>query len=86
MRRVPEDAQSAGIEYINYTGGEPLIRGDILNIIKEASDLGIEASLFTNLILMREEIALELYEREVLVMTSLDGPRDVYEAAKGIGT
>ncbi|MDW8034870.1 MAG: radical SAM protein [Candidatus Korarchaeum sp.] len=86
LRKVLEDARSTGIEYINYTGGEPLIRDDMLNIIKETVDLGIEVSLFTNLTLMREEVASELSKREVFVMTSLDGPRDVYEAVKGIGT
>lgn len=86
LRRVLLEAQATGIEYINYTGGEPLLRDDMLDIIGETAELGIEASIFTNLTLMREEIASELSRRGVFLMTSLDGPRDVYERVKGRGT
>lgn len=86
LRGILREASSLGVEYINYTGGEPLMRGDMLEIIKETTELGIETSLFTNLTLMSESIASKLSKLEVFLMTSLDGPRDVYEMVKGIGT
>ncbi|MEM2811180.1 MAG: radical SAM protein, partial [Candidatus Korarchaeum sp.] len=79
LRGILREASSLGVEYINYTGGEPLMRGDMLEIIKETTELGIETSLFTNLTLMSESIASKLSKLEVFLMTSLDGPRDVYE-------
>lgn len=85
LRNILREASSLGVEYINYTGGEPLMRSDIVEIIEETAELGIETSLFTNLTLMSESIASKLSKLEVFLMTSLDGPRDVYEIVKGTG-
>ena len=86
MVRVLKEAASTGVEYINYTGGEPLLREDILEILRQTVDLGIEASLFTNLTLVSESIASELSRLNVFILTSLDGPEEVYERVKGEGT
>lgn len=86
LKRILRDAASSGVEYINYTGGEPLLRRDMLEILRETVELGMEASIFTNLTLMNEKIASELSRLGIFILTSLDGPREVYEGAKGVGT
>ncbi|WP_168371282.1 radical SAM protein [Pyrodictium occultum] len=84
--RLVGEAAELGVAHINLTGGEPLLRGDILELLAAAVDSGIEASLFTNMALLRDGVAGELARLGVLLYTSLDGPREVYEAAKGPGS
>jgi MoaA/NifB/PqqE/SkfB family radical SAM enzyme len=43
----------AGIRRIVLTGGEPLVRDDVVEIARYASDLGFDVSLSTNSILLR---------------------------------
>jgi len=81
-----KEAAELGVKHVNYTGGEPLLRKDIVKLIEETFDLGIEASLFTNLTLMDEARARELSRLDLYIMTSLDGPKEVYEEVKGPGT
>ncbi len=80
------EAASNGINYINYTGGDPLIRRDISEILEGTVDLGIDASIFTNLTLLNRDIASKISRFDIEVMTSLDGPREIYERVKGQGT
>ncbi|MET1128579.1 MAG: radical SAM protein, partial [Thermoproteota archaeon] len=84
--RVVREASDAGVEYINFTGGEPLLRRDLFEIVEAALDGGIEVSIFSNLTLLGEEQARRIARLGLYVLTSLDGPPEVYEAAKGPGT
>jgi len=81
-----DEAAELGIEHVNLTGGEPLLRRDIFKIIEAARNHGIETSIFTNMTLMTEDTAAWLARLEAFLYTSLDGPRDVYEKAKGPGS
>ncbi len=84
--KLLREAASSGIKYINYTGGDPLIRRDISEILEETVDLGIDASIFTNLTLLNRDTASKISRLGIEVMTSLDGPREIYERVKGQGT
>ncbi|MEM1557510.1 MAG: GTP 3',8-cyclase MoaA [Thermoproteota archaeon] len=50
--RIVEAASSLGINRVKITGGEPLLRSDIVEIIREVSPLVKEVSLVTNGILL----------------------------------
>jgi MoaA/NifB/PqqE/SkfB family radical SAM enzyme len=78
-----EEASNEGVNEVNFTGGEPLLRKDIFRILRKTVDLGMNASLFTNLMKMDRDNAVELCKLDIYVLTSLDGPRTVYERAKG---
>jgi len=84
--RIIGEAAELGVGHINFTGGEPLLRRDIFEIIGAVCDRGIETSLFTNMTLMTEDTAARLARLETSLLTSLDGPRDVYEKVKGPGS
>jgi MoaA/NifB/PqqE/SkfB family radical SAM enzyme len=45
-----------GLEAINFTGGEPLLRKDIVELIKYSKKLGLSTILTTNGILLKEKI------------------------------
>lgn len=82
---IIKDAYSIGIEYINITGGEPLLRKDIVDIVKVIKEYGIEVSIFSNLILLNREISENISKYIDYFLTTIDGPRNLYESIKGIG-
>ncbi len=85
--RVLRDAADAGVKFVNFTGGEPLVRKDLFTILSEARELGIDISIFSNLTLLKDEDAEKLYRLEVPVYTSMDGPtKEVHERLRGRGS
>lgn len=85
--KVIEEASELGIEHVHYTGGEPLIRKDIIEILRETVNHDIDATLFTNATLINDEIARELSALEIFIYTSMDGPsKEVHELVRGPGT
>jgi len=86
LERVAREAGELGVEYVNVTGGEPLLRRDIVDVLRVFRESNIEVSLFTNLHLMRESTAREVSKYVDGVLTTIDGPREVYERVKGAGS
>ena len=85
--KVLEEAAEIGVEHVHFTGGEPLLRSDMLDILRYALDLGVKASLFTNLMVLNEETAEKLSRLEILIYTSLEGSnKEAFEALRGYGT
>ena len=50
--------RNIGIEHINFTGGEPLLREDLPQLLKQAKELGFKIELTTNGILYPEKARL----------------------------
>ena len=42
VKKIIEEAADVGVEHIHYTGGEPLLRNDIFDILKRTIELGID--------------------------------------------
>ncbi len=81
-----EEAACLGVKHVHLTGGEPLIRNDIFDIIEAGVDYGLQISIFTNASLINDEVAERLNDLNVFVFTSLDGPnKRVHEAVRGEG-
>lgn len=45
-----------GLEALNFTGGEPLLRNDIVDLIKFSKEIGLSVILTTNGILLKDKI------------------------------
>ena len=79
-----------GIQYsksFNVTGGEPLLRGDILEVIKEIKGRGFGLYLLTNGILVNEKKAGSLADLGVDgVQVSVEGPEEIHDSIRGKGT
>jgi radical SAM protein with 4Fe4S-binding SPASM domain len=73
---------------VGLTGGEPLLRRDVLDILDAALDAGLHPSLTTNAVLLTEELARELGRRQGFTLNvSLEGPSaEVNDAVRGAGT
>lgn len=56
--RIVKVANSLGIRRVKYTGGEPLLRGDLVDIIRGSVELGLEdVAITTNGTLLKGRVA-----------------------------
>ncbi|RLI26897.1 MAG: radical SAM protein [Candidatus Hecatellales archaeon] len=84
--RLVGEAAELGVEYINFTGGEPLLYPGFEEVLKETRDRGIEVGVFTNLTLLTPSWVKLFSRLEVSVLSSLDGSRETHEANRGPGS
>jgi radical SAM protein with 4Fe4S-binding SPASM domain len=71
--KIIEEASLLGVKHIAFTGGEPLLRDDLLLLLDHTTRRGIQASINTNGSLITKQIAEELLKRRVFVYLSVDG-------------
>ena len=88
MDRLFADLASLGSFRLGLTGGEPLLRKDLLEILDAATDRGLHPCLTTNGLLLTESLARELGRRELVWLNvSLEGPTaEVNDAVRGRGS
>ncbi len=85
--KVIREAWELEVEHLHFTGGEPLLREDWRELIRETLARGMEVTVFTNSTLVDSEVAAFLGKHEVGVFTSLDGScKEVFEAIRGRGS
>lgn len=79
-----EDAAKLGVEAMSISGGEPLLRNDIFDVIKKAVDCGIVPVLLTNGLLLPEKWE-QLGEAGLrYIIISFDSVvKEVYEKQRG---
>lgn len=70
---------------LNVTGGEPLVRKDLFEVLRLMREQGFEISLLTNGTLVDREKAEELRGLVRLVQVSIEGPEPVHDAIRGKG-
>ena len=71
--RIVDELYEMGTKWFGLSGGEPLIRKDIFEIIKHAKNLGMNVSLITNGYYVKGHILEQLIRNEVMTAVSLDG-------------
>ncbi len=73
-----------GVKYVDFTGGEPLLRADIGEIYREAKRLGFWTSITTNTILYPHK-AQEIQGKVDFLNFSLDGPdAESHDQSRGV--
>ncbi len=69
---------------VNLTGGEPLLRKDLYDVITAFKHIGFDIYLLTNGILIDNNIAHELYDLGVSgVQVSIEGPEEIHDSIRG---
>lgn len=84
--RIARDIGESGVQYVNLTGGEPLIHPHFANLVLELHRYGVEKSVVTNATIVKDGVLDVLYKTETYVFATLEGPRDVHEAIRGKGS
>lgn len=83
--RVVDDLAAAGVRIVIFSGGEPLLRPDLLELIARARDVGLAPQLSSNGVLIDNAMASRLRRAGVgYVGVSLDGPREFNDAHRGL--
>lgn len=72
IRRLIDQAIEAGVDGIAFSGGEPLLRDGLADLLKYAAHR-VKTLLSTNATLLDETLATQLAEMGVIVQISLDG-------------
>ncbi|HXV37795.1 MAG TPA: radical SAM protein [Myxococcota bacterium] len=76
---------AAGVRVVIFSGGEPLLRGDLFDLLAHAKRVGISPQLSTNGVLIDERIATRLAEVGVAyVGVSIDGIERFNDAYRGM--
>lgn len=88
LQDVISQAVAMGCKHIHFTGGEPLIRKDISELIRFASERGISIRMQTNGMLLDLDKAKQLKDAGLnSIMISLDSVvPEIHDANRGKGT
>ncbi|MFX0196250.1 MAG: radical SAM protein [Candidatus Hodarchaeota archaeon] len=77
--------QSVGLKYVNLTGGEPLVRKDIFEVIRLFTHSGMQVSMISNLANISEKQAEALVNSGLKCLkVSVDGPPDIHDQTRGV--
>ncbi|OKP91072.1 hypothetical protein A3844_04315 [Paenibacillus helianthi] len=71
--KILHKAKKEGLEYIRFTGGEPLLHENIIDFIKIAKDAGIQSSIITNGYYLAEKAELLGNAGLSQIIVSIDG-------------
>ncbi|MDI6806481.1 MAG: radical SAM protein [Candidatus Aenigmarchaeota archaeon] len=87
-RNIIDQLSESNIMLLKITGGEPLVREDIFDILKYACDKKITTILSTNATLITNDVAKKLSQTGIdTVQVSLDSSdKLLHEKVRGIGT
>ncbi|MGW7084412.1 cytosylglucuronate decarboxylase [Streptomyces sp. NPDC054871] len=81
-------AREAGVAYVRFTGGEPLMHQDIVELVRAGTDAGMKMSMITNGMMLPKKAPLLAEAGLAQVIVSLDGgsatTHDVYRRSPGM--
>lgn len=81
-------AQSADVEFVRFTGGEPLLHKDIVSLVRAGTDAGMKLSIITNGSLLPAKIDVLSQAGLSQVIVSIDGSfagsHDFYRNTRGL--
>lgn len=86
MKIIHNVAQDKSVKAIWLSGGEPLLREDIVSVCQEITDCGIEPSLSTNGVLLTSDLISHLHQAGVnYIHLSLDGAKaETHNRLRGV--
>jgi radical SAM protein with 4Fe4S-binding SPASM domain len=84
--RIIDELYEMGTKWFGLSGGEPLVRKDIFEIIEHAKSLGMNVSLITNGYYVKGDILDNLVRNEVMTAISLEGIGKTNDFMRGKGS
>jgi radical SAM protein with 4Fe4S-binding SPASM domain len=85
-KKIVDELYELGAKWFGISGGEPLVRKDIFEIIEHAKSLGMNVSLITNGFFAKGDILDKLIRNEVMTAVSLDGTEQTNDMTRGKGS
>ncbi|MCJ7722111.1 radical SAM protein, partial [Candidatus Bathyarchaeota archaeon] len=73
-----------GVPFFDLSGGEPLLRKDLIVLAKRVASHGCLVSMNTNGTLLNEDTVSKIADVFDTVVVSLDGPKDVHDKIRGV--
>ncbi|MBL8739930.1 MAG: radical SAM protein, partial [Myxococcales bacterium] len=84
-KRVIDDLAVSGVTTLIVSGGEPLLRADVFELIERARSRGLSVQLSTNGVLIDGAVATRLKHLGIAyVGVSIDGPADLNDRYRGL--
>lgn len=75
-----------GVKWVTLSGGEPLTRKDLPQLVKELSDQGVAVNIITNGWLMNQDMANALKTNGIAtVAISIDGTEEIHDSIRKPG-
>jgi radical SAM protein with 4Fe4S-binding SPASM domain len=84
--KIVDEVYDFGCPWFGISGGEPLIRQDIFDVIEYARKIGFEVSLITSGFVFDEKRLNNLVRNEVHTAVSIDGTRESNDKIRGRGS
>lgn len=81
IKEILREMAKSGCRKIQFTGGEPLLRDDIVEIMKTAKEYGMYVGLSTSGVGLSKR--QDIYKYLDMVFISLDGPPAVHNESRG---
>lgn len=78
--------KECGFARVGISGGEPLLRPDLLRILEECVSAGVQPTVTTNATLFDDSLFDFFSTSRIKLKISLHGPRDVHNSVVGIDT
>lgn len=78
---ICDQIAALGIKSVTFIGGEPLLRKDLVHLIRSLSDQGVSVNIITNGWALDRAIAEKLKDSGVaMVFVSINGTRDIQDS------
>jgi len=84
-KRIVDELYEMGAKWFGLSGGEPLVRKDVFEVIAHAKSLGMNVSLITNGYYVDGDILDNLIKYEVMTAVSIDGKEETNDRMRGKG-
>jgi AdoMet-dependent heme synthase len=75
-----------GASWLGISGGEPLLRKDLFEIVRYAKKVGLNVSIITDGHLFDDKTFENIVKNEVRVSVSIDGAEKINDSIRGKGT
>jgi Fe-coproporphyrin III synthase len=80
-----DDLGRSGVRRVQFTGGEPFLREDLLVLVRHGKEIGLSLGIISNGSVITDKIARELVEAGLDTLhLSVDGPPDLHDAIRRV--
>jgi radical SAM protein with 4Fe4S-binding SPASM domain len=83
FNRQLNDIEKLGVEWVVFSGGEPLLHADLFRKSRELRARGIRTTVLSSGLLI-ERYAAEIAQHFTDLIVSLDGPRRIHDRIRGV--